>query len=214
LKQKLNLLQKNIPITKNHVHVQGILAIYPWFLDILQFSFHFIHQASVTSDLSGCFAGLIVYSMGSINQLHFHNHQSYPSFFHHHHTKGNGWSKKVNFNNWKMKLKINFTFIIINHLHHHHNQLHFHNLIIIIIHALAAEKYPNHQKSCTCTRNFGHLSMISWYFAIFISFHPSSHNYHRISSSLFSTFNFTIFIITFTFIISCLIWILLAIIVK
>ena len=123
----MHLLQKNIPITKNHVHVQGILAIYPWFLDILQFSFHFIHQASVTSDLSGCFAGLIVYSMGSINQLHFHNHQSYPSFFHHHHTKGNGWSKKVNFNNWKMKLKINFTFIIINHLHHHHNQLHFHN---------------------------------------------------------------------------------------
>jgi hypothetical protein len=39
---------------------------------------------------------------------------------------------------------------------------------------LAAEKSPNHQKSCTYTRNFDDLSMISWYFNNYL------HHFHFI----------------------------------
>ena len=111
----MHLLQKNIPITKNHVHVlQGILAIiihalaaekypnhqksylYMIFGDFVIFFDNYLQNHKNLEIITINFTFIIFHFFITINhlhhhhnQLHFHNHQSHPSFFHHH-TKGNG----------------------------------------------------------------------------------------------------------------------------
>ena len=79
---EVHLLQKNLQITKNHVHVQGILTIYPWFLGILtiisSFSFHFHFSISPFYFISYQYIEILLIILKSIsNSISIHCYHNF-----------------------------------------------------------------------------------------------------------------------------------------